>query len=280
MKEYYWNEFQKHFTFDRDLSVVRGIWERQAAKRYSGTLCEWRKSGKRPVNVTQETWDNWRKHWATQEFKSKCEKASKNRRSEVAGPGHGSSRHTGGSRSAIDHSIQLEKELGRPVTDYDIFEKIHKKEDGEFVDKRSKDIADEVMACYNDLKECYKDDESIDLSSIFYEVAGPSKKKRVYGLGCKPSAAIPSTSNYATSGRNQLRSEIYEEVQEILRQKQADLEEQMRLKQQQMELEWIQKKQQMETLIRLMKTGGPSNPSTDLYPTEDDYVEEDDLDQV
>ncbi|KAL8493240.1 hypothetical protein ACS0TY_024459 [Phlomoides rotata] len=71
VKEYYWNEFQKYFTFDRDVSVVRVIWERQAARHYSSIVCEWRRSGQRPAYVPQEIWDNWQRNWAIPAFNGK-----------------------------------------------------------------------------------------------------------------------------------------------------------------------------------------------------------------
>lgn len=87
--------------------MVQTIWECQAGKRYSNTLSDWRKLGKQPhQSVPQETWDSWQQSWNTPEYK-KCLTASKNRLSEVTGPGNRPSRHIAGSRSTIDHNLEF-----------------------------------------------------------------------------------------------------------------------------------------------------------------------------
>ena len=99
---------QKHFTYDVSLEpVIKGIWSCRAAIRYSSTFLEWRAVGVLPPNVPQEVWDSWQASWNTHEFKKKCLAASKCRLSEVAGPDTGISRHTRGSKSTIDHYLDL-----------------------------------------------------------------------------------------------------------------------------------------------------------------------------
>ena len=75
--------------------VIKGIWSRRAAIRYSNTLSEWRVVGVLPLNVPQDVWDSWQASWNSLEFKKKCLAASKCRLSEIAGPGTRISRHTG-----------------------------------------------------------------------------------------------------------------------------------------------------------------------------------------
>ncbi|MCD9645368.1 hypothetical protein HAX54_034224 [Datura stramonium] len=65
---------------------------------------------------------------------------------ETGGPGTGPSKHTGGSRSTVEHAIKLAIELRRPANSWDIFKKLHKRKDGSFVDTKSKCINDKMEA--------------------------------------------------------------------------------------------------------------------------------------
>ena len=60
-----------------------------------------------PPNVPQDVWDSWQASWNTLEFKKKCLATSKFLLSKVVGPDIGISRHTRGSKSAIDHYLDL-----------------------------------------------------------------------------------------------------------------------------------------------------------------------------
>ncbi|KAM3301581.1 hypothetical protein P3S67_016083 [Capsicum chacoense] len=76
----------------------------------------------------------WRKtYWASDEFKNKYCIATQNRCSETSGLGTGPSKHTGGSRSTAT-------EMGRKPNSWEIFNKLHLKKDGSFVDAKSKRI--------------------------------------------------------------------------------------------------------------------------------------------
>ena len=99
---------QKHFTYDVSLKpIIKGIWSCRDTIRYSNTFLELKAKGVLPPNVLQDVWDNWHASWNTPEFKKKCLAASKCRLSEVTGPDTGISRHTRGSKYAIDHYLNL-----------------------------------------------------------------------------------------------------------------------------------------------------------------------------
>ena len=78
------------------------------------------------------------------------------------------------------------------------------------------------MSRYNAKTQDMTDEEfvqSIDKDKIFYEVVGPFKKKRVYGLGNK---GYIDSSNEISSNREHLRAELYEEVQDAVREEIRD----------------------------------------------------------
>ncbi|KAM3238183.1 hypothetical protein P3L10_013213 [Capsicum annuum] len=56
---------------------------------------------------------SWKTYWASDEFKNKSHITTQNRCSETGGPGTGPSKHTGGSRSIVEHTIKLATKMGR-----------------------------------------------------------------------------------------------------------------------------------------------------------------------
>lgn len=57
--------------------------------------------------MSNEIWEKWLKHWDLPEVQLKSEKARQNRMSEPAGEGSGPSCHTGGSRSFVEHWLDM-----------------------------------------------------------------------------------------------------------------------------------------------------------------------------
>ena len=83
-----------------------------ASVRYIDKLGKWRnKYGKdaKPNSVPQEVSNKWWEYWNSEEFKALSQKASQNCRSEKVGKGSGPSKHIGGSKMTIQHSIDLVK---------------------------------------------------------------------------------------------------------------------------------------------------------------------------
>ena len=104
---------QKNYTWNYAQSVaVKDTWNHVAGVRYNDKLGKWRKkygSNAKPNSVPQEVWNKWWQYWNSEEFKTLSKQASQNRRSEKGGQGSGISKHTGGSKSTILHSIDLVK---------------------------------------------------------------------------------------------------------------------------------------------------------------------------
>ncbi|KAL3644965.1 hypothetical protein CASFOL_010145 [Castilleja foliolosa] len=105
--------------------------------------------------------------------------------SEVAGPGTGCSRHTGGSRTTIEHSHVLREELNHDPNPYECFLHTHKKKDGSFVDERSRLIADIDARVAAATQRAEERDEplEIDMTQMYLDAVGGVEKDRVYGIG-------------------------------------------------------------------------------------------------
>ncbi|KAH6756281.1 hypothetical protein C2S53_003701 [Perilla frutescens var. hirtella] len=62
---------------------------------------------KRPPCIPESAWPARLEYWNKDEVKRKALQAKKNRMSEPDGPGTGTSKHKGGSRSAVEHFAKL-----------------------------------------------------------------------------------------------------------------------------------------------------------------------------
>nr|GMD70569.1 protein suppressor of K(+) transport growth defect 1 [Ipomoea batatas] len=134
--------------------------------------------------------------------------------SEVEGPGTGCSKHTGGSRSAIEHYHKLRDELQKEPNLFECFEQMHKKKDGMFVDERSKRIAEEIQAHHDAATqeaEGSTESPNIDMSQLYVDVVGGIKKQRIYGLGTKSFSFITGTS-CGSSATSQLHQDAMKEM--------------------------------------------------------------------
>ena len=83
------------------------MWESKAAERYSDFVHKLKIVRDMPDFIPEDEWPEWLQYWEEPEVKKKSEIASKNRRTEVAGPGTSMSRHTRGSKSTIEHARDL-----------------------------------------------------------------------------------------------------------------------------------------------------------------------------
>nr|GMD55942.1 uncharacterized protein LOC109168299 [Ipomoea batatas] len=149
-KESYFEEFKKFYKWDASIDRhVRKAFLAQAGIRYIDMVSKFksnRTSTGKPACIHEDTWHIWEAYWDRPDVKAKSEQQRKNRMSEVAGPGTGCSRHTGGSRSAIEHYHKLRDELQKEPNLFECFEHMHKKKNGAFVDERSKKIVEEIQA--------------------------------------------------------------------------------------------------------------------------------------
>nr|GMC51198.1 uncharacterized protein LOC109149905 [Ipomoea batatas] len=149
-KESYFEEFKKFYKWDASIDRhVRKAFLAQAGIRYTDMVSKFksnRTSTGKPACIHEDTWHIWEAYWERPDVKAKSEQQRKNRMNEVAGPGTGCSRHTGGSRSAIEHYHKLREELQKEPNLFECFEHMHKKKNGAFVDERSKKIDVKIQA--------------------------------------------------------------------------------------------------------------------------------------
>nr|GMD23978.1 protein suppressor of K(+) transport growth defect 1 [Ipomoea batatas] len=151
------------------------------------------------------------------DVKAKSEQQRKNRMSEVEGPGTGCSKHTGGSRSAIEHYHKLREELQKEPNLFECFAQMHKKKDGIFVDERKENCCkynEEVQARHDIATQEAEDSTespNINMSQLYVDVVGGAKKQRIYGLGTKRSSFINGNS-CGSSATSQLHQDAMKDM--------------------------------------------------------------------
>nr|GMD87450.1 uncharacterized protein LOC109146588 [Ipomoea batatas] len=176
-----------------------------------------RTSTGRPACVAEETWAIWEAYWDRPDVKAKSEQQRKNRMSEVEGPGTGCSKHTGGSRSAIEHYHKLREELQKEPNLFECFVQMHKKKDGIFVDERKENCCkynEEVQARHDIATQEAEDSTespNINMSQLYVDVVGGAKKQRIYGLGTKRSSFINGNS-CGSSATSQLHQDAMKDM--------------------------------------------------------------------
>nr|GMC89307.1 uncharacterized protein LOC109147304 [Ipomoea batatas] len=224
-----------HKFYKWDASIdrhVRKAFLAQAGIRYTDMVSKFksnRTSTGNPACIHEDTWRIWEAYWERPDVKAKSEKQRKNRMSEVAGPGTGCSRHTGGSRSAIEHYHKLREELQKEPYLFECFEHMHKKKNGAFVDERSKKIAEEIQARHDAATqevEGSTEPPVINMSQLYVDVVGGVKKQRIYGLGTKASSFINDNS-CSSSATSQFHQDTMKEMLDTMR---VEMEAQMEAK--------------------------------------------------
>ncbi|KAH0660953.1 hypothetical protein KY289_029701 [Solanum tuberosum] len=202
-RKFYWHEFLKSYQWNpTENSIMERTWNKVASTLYSKKMYIWRKGTVKPNFVLEDIWRSWKTHWASNEWMDKSRIATRNRCSETGGLGTGPSKHTGGSRSTVEHTIKLAIELRRPPNSWDIFKKLHKRKDGSFVDAKSKCINDKMevvlAAAISSSSDDSQEVQELDINNLYFDVVGGEKKRRVYGLGSQ-GLALYQDQNSVTS---------------------------------------------------------------------------------
>ncbi|XP_042422903.1 uncharacterized protein LOC122010436 [Zingiber officinale] len=203
MKLFYYNKFVKRYTWvDGQEDQFKATWNTYCAKLYRDHMYYMRKKGTRPAYVSEAICSAWTTAWATERWQANAEKAKANRNTEPGGPSTGTARHTSGSRSIVEHTIDLERELARQPTCMEIFLKTHKKKDGSFVDSRSQTLHQEMterVAQASQPSAVGGESQSLstdDLNEIYYDVVGGrTKNSTLYGLGSQAKVAFDRLRN-------------------------------------------------------------------------------------
>ncbi|XP_052177589.1 uncharacterized protein LOC127791652 [Diospyros lotus] len=193
VRDMWFGEFKKRWSWESELeNQIRINFEKTASDRLTDLLFRVRRDlTKKPSWMCPVVFEALKEYWNTPEFKSKSEKAKKNRSSDIGG-----SKHTCGSIPMSEHKKRLSKLLGRPPTQAELFIATHQRKDNSgFVDSRSEETyADFQMRQASSQSSAVGPTEDSDAAgqpsqaalhetSLWLEVAGGKKKGRVYGMG-------------------------------------------------------------------------------------------------
>nr|GMC92188.1 uncharacterized protein LOC109147304 [Ipomoea batatas] len=247
---------QKFYKWDASIDRhVRKAFLAQAGIQYTNMVSKFKSnqtSTGKPACIHEDTWRIWEAYWDRPDAKAKSEQQRKNRMSEVAGPGTGCSRHTRGSRSAIEHYHKLRDELQKEPNLFECFEHMHKKKNGAFVDERSKKIAEEIQARHDAVTqevEGSTEPPVINMSQLYVDVVGGVKKQRIYGLGTKASSFINDNSCSSTA-TSQFHQDTMKEMLDTMRvEMEAQMEAKLQVERTQMQAKLQAEKTQMQAQI-------------------------------
>ncbi|XP_042401199.1 uncharacterized protein LOC121991257 [Zingiber officinale] len=233
MKQFYYDEFLKRYTWETEHEAeFYATWNAACAKLYKDMLYKARQKGIKPSYVPENIWDAWRAIWVVDRWQENAMKARANRKSELAGPSTGATKHTAGSRSIVEHALDLEHDLQRPPTCWEIFTKTHKSKDGNFIDRRSSALDEEIaarvaQASQPSLEGGEEQTLSTDqINEIYYDVVGGRKKtSTLYGLGAQARVVYDQAMAPRARGRPSTSSSASESSArvDVLEQENADL---------------------------------------------------------
>ncbi|KAJ1406204.1 putative transposase, Ptta/En/Spm, plant [Sesbania bispinosa] len=178
MKQMLFNDFKEkyHFSSNYDRTMAKTVWERTCMDRYPNYLAKARAAafvranstniadlkGHGPKGMRTEIWDGLVDIWMTPEWQKKSAAGKSNRASKLD---------------------SMEMELKRPVSYNEVYIKVHKKKDGDYVSNRAKDFVESYETA---MSEKYGEDSSthpaVD-SEIWLHAASENKKGRVHDIG-------------------------------------------------------------------------------------------------
>ncbi|KAK4421457.1 hypothetical protein Salat_2096300 [Sesamum alatum] len=197
-----------------------------ASKELGRELCALDMIGRGPDWMHTHIWDELvEKHWSAENYKGKCIIAQKNRITEKEGC---ITQHTGGSIPQGAHKMRMEKELGREVSELELFHRTHRRNHGtgDFVDSKSKKVNGDYMAKIGGNNESIE--SSIDIQSWCDVTRGPSKG-RIYGFGHSQSSdifsriSVTSTLRESEERYNELTKAMDEKYNELTMKMQEEL---------------------------------------------------------
>ncbi|KAJ1385937.1 putative transposase, Ptta/En/Spm, plant [Sesbania bispinosa] len=210
MKEMIFNDFKEKYRFasNYDRTMAKTVWERTCMDLYPNYLAKARATafvranstdianlkGHGPKGIRTEIWDGLVDIWMTPKWQKKSAAGKSNR---AAKPD--SMVHTGGSRSFGQHKKKMEVKLKRAISHKEVYIKVHKKKDGEYVSSRAKDFIESYETA---MTEKYGEDSSVHPAvdpEIWLQAAGENKKGRIHGIGHSLHISIPGSTHVLSS---------------------------------------------------------------------------------
>ncbi|KAL2241048.1 UNVERIFIED_CONTAM: hypothetical protein Sindi_0746000 [Sesamum indicum] len=191
-KNLLWENFKLRYWWDNLTDEeMRKVWNENASDRFKEMMYKAKQKAlndahkqlgrepemsdmidRGPYWLNNQLWNDLvQKYWASEDYLGKCQTARKNRLTEKDGS---ITKHTGGSIPVGAHRQKMEKELGRDVTDLELFQRCHRKNKGigEFIDNKSKRISEEYLektGCTD-----VSSQSSFDVST-WYDITGVNK---------------------------------------------------------------------------------------------------------
>ncbi|XP_059306908.1 uncharacterized protein LOC132058422 [Lycium ferocissimum] len=203
-RDFYFGKFKKTYYWDSSIpeSVIRKHWNTKAATKYRNFISKIKQKRIKPDYVSDNVWERWLQHWADPKCVEKSEINAKNR---CGGKEVAARTHTGGSICIGEHRKRLAVAKGRDPTPCEVHLHVHTHDhDGEsFVDERARAV--HVKRYQEILGEKSQSQSDIDQCEAYYEAAGGTRKRRIYGLGSQaqsyygPNLCINSGFNASTS---------------------------------------------------------------------------------
>ncbi|XP_060182699.1 uncharacterized protein LOC132612617 [Lycium barbarum] len=199
-RDFYFGEFKKTYHWDSSIpeSVIRKHWNTKAATKYRNFISKIKQKRIKPDYVFDNVWERWLKLWADPKCVEKSEINAKNRcggKEVVVGT------HTSGSICIGEHRKRLVLTFakGRDPTPGEVHLHVHTHDhDGEsFVYERARAVhgpkqpwmlSEDDESTLDDeryqeiLREKSQSQSDIDQCEAYYEAAGGTRKRRIYGL--------------------------------------------------------------------------------------------------
>ncbi|XP_060189279.1 uncharacterized protein LOC132618233 [Lycium barbarum] len=202
-RDFYFEEFKKTYHWDSSIpeSVFRKHWNTKAATKYRNFISKIKQKRIKPDYVSDNVWERWLQLWADPKCVEKSEINAKNR---CGGKEVAVGTHTGGSICIGEHRKRLAVAKGRDPTPGEVHLHVHTHDhDGEsFVDERARAVHERYQEI---LREKSQSQSDIDQCEAYYEAAGGTRKRRIYGLGSQakiyygPNLCVNSGFNASTS---------------------------------------------------------------------------------
>ncbi|KAL2233110.1 UNVERIFIED_CONTAM: hypothetical protein Sindi_1491000 [Sesamum indicum] len=231
-KDLLWENFKLRYWWDNLTDEeMRKVWNENASDRFKEMMYKAKQKAlndahkqlgrepemsdmidRGPYWLNNQLWNDLvQKYWASEDYLGKYQTTRKNHLTKKDGS---ITKHTGGSIPVGAHRQTMEKELGREVTDLELFQRCHRKNKGigEFINNKSKRISEEYLektGCTD-----VSSQSSFDIST-WYDITGGPSKGHLYGFGCSSLSTSSSSISSTLKASDQQINELTKVVEEF-----------------------------------------------------------------